>query len=135
MKHKARVLPFFLKRSALDAGCVIANPEHPLQRKYTSTDIEISETTGNLVITSGSMYKDLQRYDRGAGLSVLLANLVKSSLSADAQRDFSLDTKLVRTYELVNSDTIFESLCDEPGFQIWLEKTVKKSDAYFIVGM
>jgi hypothetical protein len=135
MKGKARVLPRLLKRTAIDAGCVIANPEHPLQRKYTSSDIELSEAAGNLVITTGSTYKDLQRQDRGAGLSVLLAHLVKASLSGDAQRDFSLETKLVKTYELVDSDTVFESLCEEPAFQIWLEKTVKKSDAYFVVGM
>ena len=135
MKVKAQVLPRLLNRTAIDAGCVIANPEHPLQRKYTSSDIEISENAGNLVITPGSTYHDLQRHDRGAGLSVLLARLVKTSLSADAQQDFSLSTKLVKTYELVDSDTIFESLCDEPAFQTWLEKTVKKSDAYFVVGM
>ena len=120
MKRGSLALPHMLPLRALDLGSAVANQEHPTQSKYTSSDLEISEEAGNILVTQGSNYEDLQRYDRGAGLSVLLSHIFKTELAGDVHRDLSIGTKMVKTYLLVNSDDVFAELCEDVAFQLWL---------------
>ncbi|KAK4890407.1 hypothetical protein LTR27_010935 [Elasticomyces elasticus] len=121
-------LPQLLPYSALKLGNVVVDREDPMRSIYASPGLVVSEEEGNI---------DLGQHDRGAGLSVILSRILKASFAASRHRDHSIEAASVKTYIMKNAeDTVFPKLCDEDvQFQLWLEKTTRNKDAYFVVGL
>jgi hypothetical protein len=129
------VLPHLLPLNAVSLGNIVSNREIPTQSKYISPELHISPEDGNVLSTKSSSYKDLQQHDQGVGLSVLLSRIFEAEAAGDVSRKLTLETKEVWTHVLDDSDGVFAVVCEDVGFQIWLEKTIKKKDAYFVVGI
>ena len=134
MKRPSIVLPHLLAREALDCANVVSNTKYPNQDKHKPAILNLAVGRG-ILVTNITNFSDLQQYDRGAGLSVIISRLFNTSFDVKSRGDLSLATKKVITYELDDSGSTFGTLCANETFQQWFEKKVKKKDLYFVVGL
>ena len=129
------VLQHFVSADSIALGRLVTNIDDPAQNFFHHDMVNSFTIPSDFTITSQKGYKNVVSEGFHSRVETLLARLFTAGLYAGSEKQISLDTKRVCTYELQNSDAKFEQMMAEEDARKWFEKVLKRGrNPYMIVG-
>jgi hypothetical protein len=134
MPPSISVLLQLLPNESVSLGRLVLNIKAPWQSFCPSSIIELSRE--EIALKSIFSIKDIADQSKGTQFNVRLMEFFSSLVKMDGSKWSDITASQATSYLLLNTDSHFETMCNDGRTRAWLQNVIKRGrTAYMVVGI